>query len=59
MVQFLIDKGANDWNLAMAWAARKNHLEMVQFFIDKGADYNSLTNAQKRLYKYTNEKLII
>jgi ankyrin repeat protein len=40
-VQFLIDKGANDWNRALAKAAQGGHLPLVELFIDKGAnDWN-------------------
>jgi hypothetical protein len=38
LVQFFIDKGANNWNRALAEAAKGGHLPVVQFLIDKGAN---------------------
>jgi hypothetical protein len=37
LVDFLISKGANDWNLGMASAAHGGHKDLVDFFIKKGA----------------------
>ena len=38
VVQFMIDKGANDWNQAMLSAAENGYTEIVQLMIEKGAD---------------------
>jgi ankyrin repeat protein len=38
LVKFLVDKGAGNWNRALASAAFGGHLHLVQFFIDRRAD---------------------
>ena len=38
IIQFCIDKGANNFNYALESAAEGGHLDIVQFCIDKGAD---------------------
>jgi len=38
LVEFFIEKGANDWNAGMNGAARGGHKDLVEFFISKGAD---------------------
>jgi hypothetical protein len=41
LVQFFIDKGANDWNWALSGASLGGHKDLVEFFINKGAnDWN-------------------
>ncbi len=35
MVLFTIDQGANDWPLALMWAAETGRLPWVQFFLDR------------------------
>ena len=39
MINFLIEKGANDWNFGMYGAAKGGRLDLVESFIQKGADY--------------------
>ena len=42
LVDFFIEKGANDWNSGMRGAANGGHKDLVDFFIKKGAnDWNS------------------
>ena len=38
IVQFLISKGANDWNNGLYYSCRGGHMDMVQLMIEKGAD---------------------
>src|SRR3990167_5831835 len=41
IVQFMIEKGANYWNFAIACAAEGGHMNIVQLMIEKGAtDWN-------------------
>ena len=46
---YAIEKGADDFNWAMTYAAENNHVDLVKFFIEKGADdFNwAMTNAAK------------
>jgi hypothetical protein len=37
MIQYFIEKGANDWNLGMRCAANKGHSHLVKYFIGEGA----------------------
>jgi hypothetical protein len=39
LVDFFIEKGANDWDDGMYGAAEGGHKELVDFFIQKGADW--------------------
>jgi len=38
LINFFIQKGANNWNLGMVSAAEGGHKDLVQFFIQKGAN---------------------
>jgi hypothetical protein len=41
LIDFFIEKGANNWNLGMCGAAEGGHKELIDFFIEKGArDWN-------------------
>jgi len=39
LIQFFIQKGADNWDLGMEAAAEGGHKDLVQFFIEKGANY--------------------
>ena len=45
LVDYFIDKGANDWNGAMKQAAGNNYFGLVKYFIRKGA--NDLNRAMR------------
>ena len=53
LVEFFIEKGADEWNEGMEYAARGGHKDLVDFFISKGAtDWNwGMNNAAKGGHK--------
>ena len=47
LVDFFIEKGANNWNLGMCFAVRGGHRDLIEFFIEKGADYWDLCSTRR------------
>ena len=41
LVQLMLDKGANNYNDGLAFAALVGHMDIVQLMLDKGADPNN------------------
>jgi hypothetical protein len=39
IVEFFIQKGADDWNRGMRSAAKGGHIHIVEYFIQKGANW--------------------
>jgi hypothetical protein len=62
LVDFFIEKGADDWNWGMRGAARGGHKELVDFFIEKGANdwdwgmYGAAEGGHKELVDFFIEK---
>ena len=38
MVEFFVERGADDWSLGMGGAAQGGHRELVDYFIELGAN---------------------
>ena len=44
LVEFFVEKGADDWDWAMEHAIRKGHEDLQKFFIKKGANGRPVEN---------------
>ena len=62
LVEYLVSKGANDWDSGMESASRGGHLELVKYFVSKGANdwvwgmTSASTGGHLELVKYFESK---
>ena len=67
IINYLIEKGVNDWNIGMCCSARNGHRDLVNFFIEKGSGsgaydltngmFNAASGGHKELVDFFIEKV--
>jgi len=62
MIEYFIEKGANNWNIGLREAARKKDLKLIEYFIKKGANdwneglYGAAESGDKNIINYFIDK---
>ena len=51
IVDYMISKGADNWNWGLQAACERNHIEMAEYMISKGADHCSACGLMKNHQK--------